>query len=102
MQLKGFRSFGLNAMAWVCNVPHRFVCLNTWPPAGGPALGSYGLSRWDLDGGSRSLGAGLEGSTCLWLGTSPLCFLIHGDVKTHAPAFLLTGLLYHTFPAILG
>lgn len=100
MWLKGSRSLGLNGLGsamspQACMFEH--LVSSWWHRFG---------KLWTLQVGSgcgrRSLGAGLEGSTCLWLRASPFCFLMHGDVKTHAPALLLTGLLYHTLPAILG
>jgi hypothetical protein len=65
------------AVVWMRNVPHMHMGLNTWTPDGGTVWEGYGTCRrWNLAGGSTSLGAGFVvlkpgPASCLF----PLCFL---------------------------
>lgn len=49
-----FSFLNLTVRTWMSNVPHRLMCLDAWPPAGGTVMG-YGVPwRKDLTRGSEN------------------------------------------------
>lgn len=68
-------------VVWIINIPHRFVYLNTWSPAGGTTIwGDYEtFRRWSLAGGSVTLQADVPDLYSLdLLPVHFLCFLCMG------------------------